>query len=131
MKGQALVEFALILPLLLILVVGALDFGRLFFTKIVITNAAREGAYYLVTHYKEDGFVIDDAISAAKAEAENSGVSITDNDVKFKPESGWIEDESVEVTVKTTVSDLIILDLLENITPITELSSAVEMMLWR
>jgi Flp pilus assembly protein TadG len=45
-RGQALVEFALILPVLLLLLVITLDFGRLFFSYIQITNAAREAANY-------------------------------------------------------------------------------------
>lgn len=43
-RGQALVEFALIVPILLFLLVIAIDFGRLFFSYIQINNAAREGA---------------------------------------------------------------------------------------
>lgn len=39
-----MVEFALVLPVFLFLVVIAIDFGRLFFTNIQIANAAREGA---------------------------------------------------------------------------------------
>jgi Flp pilus assembly protein TadG len=42
--GQALVELALILPVLLILVLGAVDLGRVFYSQITVTNAAREGA---------------------------------------------------------------------------------------
>ncbi len=45
-RGQAVVEFALILPVFLFLVVMAIDFGRLFFTYIQVHNAAREGANY-------------------------------------------------------------------------------------
>ena len=42
--GQALVEFALILPVLLLLLLAAVDFARAYFTLQVVTNAAREGA---------------------------------------------------------------------------------------
>lgn len=42
--GQALVEFALILPLLLLLVIGLVEFGRAWNAFQVITDAAREGA---------------------------------------------------------------------------------------
>ncbi len=42
--GQALVEFALILPVLMLMFVIAIDFGRLFFSYVQIHNAAREGA---------------------------------------------------------------------------------------
>ncbi len=43
-KGQSLVEFALVLPILLLIVVGILEFGLAFRTFQVVTNAAREGA---------------------------------------------------------------------------------------
>jgi Flp pilus assembly protein TadG len=43
-RGQAVVEFALSLSLLLLLLVTALDFGRAFFYYIDLVNAAREGA---------------------------------------------------------------------------------------
>lgn len=43
-RGQALVEFAFILPLLLIIVGGIVDFALAFFVGQVIENAAREGA---------------------------------------------------------------------------------------
>jgi PKD repeat protein len=43
-RGQALVELALILPFLILLVAGAVDLGRVWYSQITITNAAREGA---------------------------------------------------------------------------------------
>jgi Flp pilus assembly protein TadG len=42
--GQALVELALILPILLVLCTAALDLGRLYYSQITINNAAKEGA---------------------------------------------------------------------------------------
>ena len=42
-RGTALIEFTLILPLLLILTVAVVDFGRAFFVKNVLEQAAREG----------------------------------------------------------------------------------------
>ena len=49
-RGQALVEFALILPLLALLLVMAIDFGRVFFGRIAIENAARIGADFAAGH---------------------------------------------------------------------------------
>jgi hypothetical protein len=43
-SGQALVEFALILPLLLVLLLGVADFGRVFQAEIVIESASRAAA---------------------------------------------------------------------------------------
>ncbi|HSH79425.1 MAG TPA: TadE family protein [Herpetosiphonaceae bacterium] len=42
--GQNLVEFALMLPVLVIILLGVLDLGRSFYTYISLTNAAREAA---------------------------------------------------------------------------------------
>jgi len=42
-RGQAVVEFALVLPLLLLLVFGVTEFGRAWMTKNILTSAAREG----------------------------------------------------------------------------------------
>ena len=42
-RGTALIEFTLVLPLLLVLTVAAVDFGRAFFVKGVVEQAAREG----------------------------------------------------------------------------------------
>ena len=45
-RGQTLVEFALILPVFLLLTLGVVDGARIFTSYISITNAAREGALY-------------------------------------------------------------------------------------
>jgi Flp pilus assembly protein TadG len=42
--GAALVEFAIVLPLLLTLVFGIIEFGFLYYNKAMLTNASREGA---------------------------------------------------------------------------------------
>jgi Flp pilus assembly protein TadG len=44
-RGQALVEFALVVPVLLILVLGIVDFGWALRSWITVTNSAREGAH--------------------------------------------------------------------------------------
>ena len=52
-NGQTLVEFALILPILLLLVMGIIQFGIIFSAQIGITNAAREGARVAAVGYSE------------------------------------------------------------------------------
>lgn len=44
--GAALVELAISLPLLAIILVGTIDFGRAFRTAMIVTNAARAGAQW-------------------------------------------------------------------------------------
>ena len=43
-RGQAVIEFALVLPILLLVLLGITEFGRAFWTLNVLTQAAREGA---------------------------------------------------------------------------------------
>ena len=47
-KGQALIEFILIFPMLFLLIVNAINFGAFFFDWITVANAARAGASYWV-----------------------------------------------------------------------------------
>ena len=71
-RGQGLVEFALVLLLLLLIIFGVLDLGRVFFATITITNAAREGARYGIK-YPAAVLPIQ---QVAVAEANNNGISI-------------------------------------------------------
>lgn len=43
-RGAAALEFALVLPILVLLVCGLIEFGLIFYSKQMITNASREGA---------------------------------------------------------------------------------------
>ncbi|QKE41830.1 MAG: pilus assembly protein [Ferrovum myxofaciens] len=43
-RGVAAVEFALIFPLMLLLMFGIIEFGTMMYDQIMVTNAAREGA---------------------------------------------------------------------------------------
>ena len=44
--GAALVELAVAMPLLALILVGTIDFGRAFRTAMIVTNAARAGAQF-------------------------------------------------------------------------------------
>ena len=46
-RGQNLVEFALVVPLLLLLVIGIAELGRAWMAKNILTGAAREGVRVL------------------------------------------------------------------------------------
>ena len=56
-RGAALVEAAFALPLLLLVCVGIIEFGRLYQTWQVMTNAAREGARVAVLPAQPNGGV--------------------------------------------------------------------------
>lgn len=50
-RGQSLVEFALVLPMLLVLLLGIADFGRVFQAGIVTESASRDGAEAAAQEY--------------------------------------------------------------------------------
>ena len=69
-SGNISVEFALVLPFLMMLVMGAYDFGRGFTEKLRLNSAARAGAQYALQKYNMVG---DDAgvIQSARDDAED------------------------------------------------------------
>ena len=113
-KGQALVELALTLPLILLLVLGAMDFGRMFTTKLVLNNAAREGAYYIST-YSCDPLDPDDPLfpdepfpktkQAATFEAKGLGVAIDRIEVNCEIINGCCA-RGTQATVSVTQEDV-------------------------
>jgi Flp pilus assembly protein TadG len=71
-KGQAFVELALVLPMLILLVVGGAEIGRLAYADIEISNAARAGVAYAMQSHTTAAPEAFPAISAAaKQDAPN------------------------------------------------------------
>jgi Flp pilus assembly protein TadG len=54
-RGQALVEMALITPVLLFILLGITDIGRAYYQYTVMTNAVREGARYVAVNWSNSG----------------------------------------------------------------------------
>ena len=82
--GQELVEFALVLPLLLIVLIGVLDLGRVFHANITIANASRAGARYATSFgFDVTGGVLtlqtDEIKDKVDFEAQNSGITLDRN----------------------------------------------------
>ena len=74
-RGTAAIEFGLVLPLLLIVLVGIIDYGHIHFTRLTMTNAAREGARVGVTLPAEQAQAA--AIVAADSYLDRAGVEAT------------------------------------------------------
>ena len=49
-EGTSVVEFALVAPVLLLVIVGILDLGRAVNAYVTVSNAAREGSHYAIIH---------------------------------------------------------------------------------
>ena len=95
-SGQEMVEFAILLPLLLLFVFGVLDLGRVFHAAITITNAAREGARYAMK-YPDD---LPAIVTATRREAENSGIDMSSSTIDVNCEFGCGSGTAVEVTIQ-------------------------------
>ena len=81
LNGQELVEFAVMVPFLLIVMIGVVDLGRIFHASITIANASRTGARYANSFGFEDngGITLNsvDISSKAQTEAQNSGITLS------------------------------------------------------
>ncbi len=71
--GNALVEFALLVPFMILLVAGIIEIGRFAYFNIIVANAARAGAQYGA---QSGATAIDDSgmIAAAVNDGNNNGV---------------------------------------------------------
>ena len=70
--GQGLVEFALVLPLILLIIMGVFDFGRAIFAFNEVSNAAREGGRTGIVNQN-----VSDIRNRAAAQAIGLGVPTT------------------------------------------------------
>ena len=77
-EGVASVELALILPILMLLVIGAVRFGVAFNAKIEMTGAAREAARYVIAH---QGAANLPASALAAAQGASPGLNLTSSEV--------------------------------------------------
>jgi Flp pilus assembly protein TadG len=81
-EGQAVVEFALIVPVLMLLIVGVIEFGRAWNAHQAVTDAAREGARIAVIAdptITEDSVrkVVRNALSAVSLNADLAQIQLT------------------------------------------------------
>jgi Flp pilus assembly protein TadG len=72
-RGQALVEFALVMPILLFFLVGIIEFGRAWNQHQAVTDAAREAARKCVVY--EPTTTQTDVENAAKQALANAGIN--------------------------------------------------------
>lgn len=74
-RGQSLVELALALPVLLLLLLGTIDLGQMFFDYIQLRNGVREGASY-GARFPEDTARIRERVYRHDGDAEDDGIAV-------------------------------------------------------
>jgi len=80
-KGNAMIEFALVLPLLLSILGGVTDFGLIFFVSHTVQNAAREGARLAVTLDFDTGTAASTAEARVRERMPSTGLFANFNTV--------------------------------------------------
>jgi len=99
-RGAAAVEFALVMPLLLTLVLGIAEFARAYNTQTTVSAAAREGVRVMA---------LQNSVSAAKASTKGAAapaVILTDGDITVAPSCpppGTNPSATTTVTVRYTM----------------------------
>jgi Flp pilus assembly protein TadG len=98
-RGAAAVEFALVLPLLVLLVVGIADFGRAYYLQTTLSAAAREGVRAMAL--KNDPAA---ARTAARAAADT--LTLSDAQIVVVPSStgSCLSTPASTVTATVTIS---------------------------
>jgi Flp pilus assembly protein TadG len=107
-SGQSLVEFVLILPLLLFLVLGMIEFGWLLNGKITLNSAAREGARVGVVLNVSDTERKQKILDTINDTIDLSGMVIEDDDLDVTEENDDYENtRDIIVEVNCEVEPII------------------------
>ena len=80
-RGTALIEFALVLPFVLLLTVCVVDLGRAFYTKNILATAVREGARLLAVNDFADVDMVDTRVRQVAALSGVAVVSVAVEDI--------------------------------------------------
>jgi Flp pilus assembly protein TadG len=122
-RGQNIVEFAIMAPLLFFLVFGIIDFGIGLHSWISVTNAAREGARLGAVHASEDEIIAKVEQSAKNIDPADLDIVVTneDPDTEHSGEPVTVE-VNYEYTLMTPLASLLQI-------PTFDISSTAEMRL--
>jgi Flp pilus assembly protein TadG len=98
-RGQALVEFAIVANILLVLLLAIIQFGVVWSNYVTITDAAREGARRAVVNRSSgQGAMVSAGISAARTAA--NGLNQSNLSVSVTSQTGtWNLGDPIQVTV--------------------------------
>jgi Flp pilus assembly protein TadG len=80
-RGQALVEFALVFPIFMLVLSGIMDFGFMLYSRMSVINASREGAHAAIVTAPNYANITTVATGAAISAAAQGGVSISAGNV--------------------------------------------------
>ena len=101
--GFSAVEFAIVLPVLMLLILGGMDLAHAYYTQHIITNASREGARYAVAYTSTNNQPTSGQISTYVITALNYNSYNLDNLSVSGSYTGTSPNKIATVTVKAKV----------------------------
>jgi Flp pilus assembly protein TadG len=114
-RGQALVEAAMVLPLLLLLLVGIMEIGRAWNIRQVVTHAAREGARAAAV-WHDSGEGKDSAEAAVLRSLQAASIAVVGSD-SINVLGDQPDDEQSEVTVDLNYQFFLIGPVMKMVVP--------------
>jgi Flp pilus assembly protein TadG len=121
-SGAVAMEFALVLPMLLLILFGIIEFSVLFYNKAMITNASREGARFGITYPGGGGrFTEPEIQTVVSAYVGNMLISFGNNptvDVSLS-NSGTAAGDNMTVTVEYDYNFLVLPEFVDSIADFT------------
>lgn len=108
-RGQSIVELALVLPLLILIVIGTMEFGGIFHSYLLITNASRQGT--------RAGIIgTDDTTIRSTVKNDAVSLCLTDSQITITPVQAY-RTSGVPLTVQVKYSVSLISPVLDAIVP--------------
>ena len=101
-RGQTLIEFALIAPIMFIFLFGIIDFGMALNRRIVIEHAVREGSRWAAVHITSDPSTCIDVQDRTAERAGGSAIQPDEVGVHYFNESGPTTSPMAGDTVRVT-----------------------------
>lgn len=105
-KGQALAEFALLVPLFLLLLFAIVDFGMGFYSWITITNSAREGARIGAVHATSQE-IIDRVYDTASVPNQSTNMTVTVTNAQGSPGESVVVQVDYQYDLITPLAGLV------------------------
>ena len=127
-KGQALVEFTLLVPIFLLLLFAIVDFGMGFYSYITVTNAAREGARLGAVQGTQQQ-IIDRVFQTSDLTNEGTNMSVTVTNAQGQPGQSVVVKVDYDYDLITPLAGIAQFVTGNALGPTLNLSSTAEMRL--
>lgn len=130
-RGQSLIEFAMVLPILLLLAIGTIEFGRAYYHYNTLSKAVRQAARYMSCHAYNSAEQTNAANMAIYGNAAGSGSpclpGLTASNIAITPRGGGTTEATPPAWIKVSITGYTFQSLVRVIPISAALTPGVEM----